>query len=68
VDHLASLSKTEREVLDYIAQGYTVNEISRARFVSVATVRGQVKSILKKLHVTSQLKAVAVYHQTYRKP
>jgi two-component system nitrate/nitrite response regulator NarL len=38
--------------------GRPVREIALASFVSVETVRTQVKSILSKLEVTSQLAAV----------
>ncbi len=57
---LAILTTREREVLGQLMEGRQVREIARARFVSEATVRTQVKSILAKLEVSSQLAAVGL--------
>ena len=57
---LSSLTAREREVLGHMMEGRQVREIARDRFVSEATVRTQVKSILAKLEVTSQLAAVGM--------
>jgi DNA-binding NarL/FixJ family response regulator len=57
---LANLTQREREVLGQLMEGHQVREIARARFVSEATVRTQVKSILAKLEVSSQLAAVGM--------
>ena len=43
-------------------QGRTVREIANLSVVSEATVRTQVKSILAKLEVSSQLAAVGLAH------
>ncbi|MDQ4053544.1 MAG: response regulator transcription factor [Actinomycetota bacterium] len=55
---LESLTLREREILDHLINGEHVREIAQRSFVSEATVRTQVKSILAKLGVTSQLAAV----------
>ncbi len=55
---LESLTTRESEVLARLMTGRTVREIARESFVSEATVRTQVKSILAKLEVSSQLAAV----------
>jgi len=55
---LATLSRREREILAELMDGRQVREIARDDFVSEATVRTQVKSILAKLEVSSQLAAV----------
>ncbi len=55
---LESLTMREREVLAQLMQGRQVRQIARDAFVSEATVRTQVKSILAKLEVSSQLAAV----------
>ena len=55
---LDTLTTREREVLAHLMEGRPVREIARTSFVSEATVRTQVKSILAKLEVTSQLAAV----------
>jgi two-component system, NarL family, nitrate/nitrite response regulator NarL len=60
---IALLSGREIEVLTEIARGRTVREIARAAVVAEATVRTQVKSLLAKLGVQSQLEAVAAAHQ-----
>jgi len=57
---LAALTQRESEILDHLINGETVREIARASFVSEATVRSQVKSILGKLGVSSQLAAVSM--------
>jgi DNA-binding NarL/FixJ family response regulator len=53
------LTPREQEVLRQLCLGHTVTAIARASFVSEATVRTQVKSVLGKLEVSSQLEAVA---------
>jgi two-component system nitrate/nitrite response regulator NarL len=57
---LDRLSSREREILGHLMSGRPVRDIAARSFVSEATVRTQVKSILAKLEVTSQLAAVAV--------
>jgi two-component system, NarL family, nitrate/nitrite response regulator NarL len=57
---LGRLTAREREVLQALAGGKRVREIACESFVSEATVRSQVKSILAKLGVTSQIAAVAL--------
>ena len=57
---LESLTTREREILDHLINGEQVRDIARESFVSEATVRTQVKSILSKLGVSSQLAAVSV--------
>ena len=49
----------ERQVLVGLAGGRTVDEIARDGRVSAATVRTQVRAILTKLGVRTQLAAVA---------
>jgi len=56
------LTVRERQVLAHLMRGRTVREIARVSVVSEATVRTQVKSILAKLEVTSQLAAVGLAH------
>lgn len=54
-----SLTPRERDVLDDLAEGKSVESIATASYVSTATVRTQVRGILTKLDVGSQLAAVA---------
>jgi two-component system, NarL family, nitrate/nitrite response regulator NarL len=62
------LTLREREVLAHLMRGRTVREIASSSVVSEATVRTQVKSILAKLEVTSQLAAVGLAHHTGWRP
>ena len=59
---LDSLTTREREILGHLMEGRAVREIARRSYVSEATVRTQVKSILGKLEVSSQLAAVGLAH------
>lgn len=66
---LEHLTTREAEVLGHLTLGRTVREIATRSFVSEATVRTQVKSILAKLGVSSQLAAVGLAHQVeWRSP
>jgi two-component system, NarL family, nitrate/nitrite response regulator NarL len=60
---LSRLTRRERSILEHLMLGHTSTEIARADVVSEATVRTQVRSILLKLDVSSQLSAVAVAHR-----
>jgi DNA-binding NarL/FixJ family response regulator len=62
LERLNLLSPQEAEVLLHLIEGHTVREIASHRVVSECTVRTQVKAILGKLGVSSQLSAVAVAH------
>lgn len=57
---LESLTIRERQVLAYLMEGESVRDIAAIGCVSEATVRTQVKSILSKLEVSSQLAAVGL--------
>jgi DNA-binding NarL/FixJ family response regulator len=64
---LARLSPREREVLNLLAQGHHAQSIAVHFVVSVTTVRAQIRAILAKLGVNSQLEAVALAnHQIKR--
>ncbi|MEZ5343258.1 MAG: response regulator [Acidimicrobiales bacterium] len=54
------LSQSEAEVLVEIVDGATVAEIAARRFVSVTTIRAQVRAIHSKLGVSTQLGAVSL--------
>lgn len=57
---LDRLTRREGQVLAALATGKRVRDIAADAYVSEATVRSQVKSILAKLGVTSQIAAVAL--------
>jgi two-component system nitrate/nitrite response regulator NarL len=65
---LDSLTPREREVLAKLMEGMPVRDIARTSVVSVATVRTQVKAILAKLGVSSQLAAVGMAHHADWRP
>jgi DNA-binding NarL/FixJ family response regulator len=60
------LTPRERQVLGKLAAGDSIRDIAVADVVSEATVRTQVKSILAKLEVSSQLAAVVLVHRQSR--
>jgi two-component system, NarL family, nitrate/nitrite response regulator NarL len=65
---LELLTSREREVLGHLMTGLPVRDIADRSFVSEATVRTQVKSILAKLEVSSQLAAVGAAHEARWRP
>lgn len=60
---LDKLTHREREVLAELAQGHRAQAVAERFVVSLATVRTQIRAILVKLEVTSQLEAVALYRR-----
>jgi two-component system nitrate/nitrite response regulator NarL len=60
---LATLTPREREILRRLMAGRVVGEIARSSYVSEATVRTQIKSILAKLDVSCQIAAVAMAYR-----
>ena len=60
---LSWLTVRERTVLIHLMRGLSVDEIAAAEIVGVCTVRSQVRCILQKLGVHSQLAAVAMAHR-----
>jgi two-component system nitrate/nitrite response regulator NarL len=62
------ITRREAEVLGLLMTGHQVSEIAKGRFVSESTVRTQVKSVLAKLQVSSQLTAVGLAHQIGWRP
>ena len=65
---LNRLSRREREVLELLADGQRAAAIAERFVVSVTTVRTQIRSILNKLEVNSQLEAVAMVRQSAHGP
>ncbi len=55
----AELTARERDVLTGLLDGLSAEEIAARDYVSLATVRTQIRGVLTKLDVTSQLAAVA---------
>ena len=55
-----ALTPREQEVLGMLMDGLQAAAIAEASYVSLATVRSQIRSILTKLGVSSQLAAVSM--------
>ena len=53
------LTAREQTVLEALVQGLSAEEIAETQFVALTTVRSQIRAILQKLGVRSQLAAVA---------
>jgi len=62
-ERLEQLTNREGVVLGHLMKGRPVRQIAGLSTVSEATVRTQVKSILAKLEVSSQLAAVGMAHE-----
>jgi two-component system, NarL family, nitrate/nitrite response regulator NarL len=56
----SQLTQREALVLAALTQGLSADEIATAHFVALTTVRSQIRSILQKLGVRTQLAAVAL--------
>ncbi len=59
----AALTSREADVLAGLMSGRAATEIAEESFVSLSTVRSQIRAVLAKLGVHSQLAAVAMAHQ-----
>ncbi|GAA0760347.1 hypothetical protein GCM10009107_42780 [Ideonella azotifigens] len=64
-DGAPALSAREREVLGYLAKGFTANEIARLMQLSPFTVRSFVRRIYEKLNVSSKAEAIHEAHQQH---
>ncbi|MGH8981466.1 MAG: response regulator transcription factor, partial [Acidimicrobiales bacterium] len=51
---LDQLSSREREVLRFIARGYTYREVGRELGISVKTVESHVSAVLRKLQLSTR--------------
>lgn len=60
---MSSLTPRELEVLRLLHGGYTVAQIAERNDVAPSTVRSQVRSVLRKLGVNSQLAAAAHFER-----
>jgi len=58
------LSTREREVLELLAKGYLIKEISHKLGLGFDTVRTYIRRIYGKMHVHSRAQAVARYLKT----
>jgi DNA-binding NarL/FixJ family response regulator len=58
------LTPREQDVLKALMEGVPADAIARSSYVSLATVRSQIRAVLSKLEVNSQLAAVAKARQS----
>ena len=58
IDESYNLTEREKEVLNYICEGLTNNEISKILDVSINTVKVHVSSIIQKLGVEDRTQVV----------
>ena len=61
---LGLLTNREREILAALMAGRRASRIAQDHFVSLHTVRTQIRSMLRKLEVHSQVEAIAVAHRS----
>ena len=54
-----NLSSREKQVLQYLVDGYSYKMIASDLFIAIDTVRSHIKKIYDKLHVNSKSEAVA---------
>lgn len=60
-DEMEKLTAREREVLEFLAKGYSNKEIGTRLSVSVAAIRWHLTHIYQKLHVRSRTQAVSKF-------
>ncbi|SEF38483.1 DNA-binding response regulator, NarL/FixJ family, contains REC and HTH domains [Amycolatopsis pretoriensis] len=63
-NHLSSLTSRETEVLHFVGQGLSNNEIAERLTLSAETVKTHVKRIMGKLELTSRAQAVVVAYES----
>lgn len=64
---LDTLTDREFEVLRCLERGLKATDIARVDVVSIATVRTHIRSILRKLEVNSQFRAIEFYREARRR-
>jgi DNA-binding NarL/FixJ family response regulator len=64
-EKVGRLTQREREVLALLARGKRAQAVADQFVVSLSTVRTQIRAILSKLEVGSQLEAVALYRRAH---
>lgn len=65
---LTELTRREAEILSALMEGKPAEQIAADSHVAPSTVRTQIKSVLRKLGVNSQLSAVALAHSVGWRP
>jgi len=52
INHLSTLTKSEKEIIGLLLENKKVKEIAAARYVEVVTIKSQINGLLKKLGAT----------------
>lgn len=55
---MTQMTRTERDILELLSQGYSRAEICRIRCVELSTVKTQIKSILKKFNKSTTVEVI----------
>ena len=58
----SDLTKREIDILKYLSEGSSPQDISKQLFINIHTVRNHIQNILSKLGAHSQLQAIAIAH------
>lgn len=58
INELHSLTKTESEVLEFLAQGFLYKEIADKKYISIDTVKKHINNMYRKLQVSNKVEAV----------
>lgn len=56
------LTPREKEILSYLAEGYTYQKIASKLFISISTVRTHIMNIYEKLQVNSKIEAIRKFN------
>jgi DNA-binding CsgD family transcriptional regulator len=64
-EHVASLTKREREILGLLGRGMTTADIAAKLFISPVTVRNHIAAILQRLSVHSRVAAAALAYRNH---
>ena len=59
-DNQYNLTDREKEVLQFLVNGYSYKMIAADMYISIDTVRSHIKKVYEKLHVNSKSEAVAI--------
>lgn len=59
IQHVAKLTKKERELLEFFAKGYSYSDAAQAMGVALSTVQTHTRNLYRKLQVRSGLQALS---------
>ena len=60
IQHLGSLTNTEKELIGYLLQGLKVKDIAQKRFVEPVTIKSQIRTLLQKFHSSRTSEVVKI--------